>query len=89
MTAGLLRALHNIQPISHIVIMAPTYESALGNVTHEGMCQHPGRQVKKSWFLFNPFVVQIGETKATVIHFTDLLIFCHTNILIFRVGVQS
>lgn len=35
MTAGLLRALHNLQSIPHTVMMAPTSGSALGDATCE------------------------------------------------------
>lgn len=77
MTAGLLRAVCNLEPIPHTLVMAPTSGFALGNVICKNTCHSRRRRVKNSWILLNPLGSQIGETEAAVIHFLDILIFCH------------
>lgn len=77
MIAGLLRAVRNLEPIPHTLVMAPTSGFALGNVTCENICHGRGRPAKNSWILLNPLGSQIGETEAAVICFLDILIFCH------------
>lgn len=76
-TAGRLRALHNLHSIPHVMV-APTSGSALGDATCESTWPGPGKELRTlgSWHTLPP-ILQIGEIKAAVIHLTDILILCH------------
>lgn len=75
--AGLLSAAHNLEPVLRTLVMAPTSGLGLGNVTCENTCHGGGKPTENSWILLNPLGSHIGETEAAVIHFIDILIFCH------------